>query len=148
MILLGWRKGKSASLIDSVVDSALGPVCSVILITGAGGMFGGVLRSSGIGNAVADSLDAIGLPVIVAGFVIAAVVWAATRGGARALGVETGPDAVGSLGIGSHADLHVLDAPTIAHLAYRPGVPLTAAVWRHGIRSAAVAPIGETLGNC
>ena len=74
MILLGWRKGKSASLIDSVVDSALGPVCSVILITGAGGMFGGVLRSSGIGNAVADSLDAIGLPVIVAGFVIAAVV--------------------------------------------------------------------------
>ena len=29
----------------------LGPVCSVILITGAGGMFGGVLRASGIGKA-------------------------------------------------------------------------------------------------
>jgi gluconate:H+ symporter, GntP family len=37
-------------------------------------MFGGVLRASGIGNAIAESLDAIGLPVIVAGFVIAAVV--------------------------------------------------------------------------
>ncbi|GAA3873893.1 GntP family permease [Leifsonia kafniensis] len=74
MILLGWKKRKSSSLIEAVVDSALGPVCSVILITGAGGMFGGVLRASGIGNAIADSLDAIGLPVIVAGFVIAAVV--------------------------------------------------------------------------
>jgi GntP family gluconate:H+ symporter len=74
MVLLGSREGKSASLTEAVVDSALGPVCTVILITGAGGMFGGVLRASGIGQAVADSLNAIGLPVIVAGFVIAAVV--------------------------------------------------------------------------
>jgi GntP family gluconate:H+ symporter len=74
MILLGWQKRKSSSLIENVVDSALGPVASVILITGAGGMFGGVLRASGIGNAIAESLDAIGLPVIVAGFVIAAIV--------------------------------------------------------------------------
>lgn len=74
MWLLGWRQHKSPSLVETVVDSALGPVCSIILITGAGGMFGGVLRASGIGNAIADSLDAVGLPVIVAGFVIAAVV--------------------------------------------------------------------------
>ena len=74
MWLLGWAKNKSGSLVESVVDSALGPVCSIILITGAGGMYGGVLRTSGIGDAIADSLDAIGLPVIVAGFVIAAIV--------------------------------------------------------------------------
>jgi len=74
MILLGWRKRKSGNLVEAVVDSSLGPVASVILITGAGGMFGGVLRASGIGDAIAQSLDAIGLPVIVAGFVIAAVV--------------------------------------------------------------------------
>lgn len=74
MWLLGWRQKKERSLVETVVDSALGPICSIILITGAGGMFGGVLRASGIGNAIADSLDAIGLPVIVAGFVIAAVV--------------------------------------------------------------------------
>jgi GntP family gluconate:H+ symporter len=49
-------------------------VSAVILITGAGGMFGGVLRASGIGDAIAESLDAIGLPVIVAGFVIAGIV--------------------------------------------------------------------------
>jgi len=74
MFLLGKRQNKDKSIVERVLESSLGPVCSVILITGAGGMFGGVLRASGIGNAVAESLDAIGLPVIVAGFIIAAVV--------------------------------------------------------------------------
>lgn len=74
MYLLGFRKNKEKTLIETVVDSALGPVCSIILITGAGGMFGGVLRASGIGNAIADSLDSVGMPLIVAGFLIAAVV--------------------------------------------------------------------------
>lgn len=74
MYLLGYKQKKDKALIETVTDSALGPVCSIILITGAGGMFGAVLRASGIGNAVADSLDALGLPIIVAGFIIAAVV--------------------------------------------------------------------------
>ncbi|MFP7761107.1 GntP family permease [Marisediminicola sp. LYQ134] len=74
MWLLGWRNGKRRSLVESIVDSALGPVCAIILITGAGGMFGGVLRASGIGGALAESLDALGLPLIVAGFVIAAII--------------------------------------------------------------------------
>lgn len=74
MYLLGWRAKKQSRLIETVVDSALGPVCAIILITGAGGMFGGVLRASGIGGAIAESLDAIGLPLIIAGFVIAAIV--------------------------------------------------------------------------
>lgn len=74
MWLLGWRQRKDRSLVESVVDSALGPVCSIVLITGAGGMFGGVLRASGIGDSIADTLAEFGLPVIVAGFVIAAIV--------------------------------------------------------------------------
>ena len=35
---------------------------------------GGVLRATGIGGAIAESLDSLGLPLIVAGFVIAAIV--------------------------------------------------------------------------
>jgi len=35
---------------------------------------------------------------------------------------------------GARADVHVLDAPSHIHLAYRPGVPLTHAVWKHGRR--------------
>ncbi|SDN89412.1 imidazolonepropionase [Lentzea jiangxiensis] len=58
-------------------------------------------------------------------------VWAATAGGARAVR----RDDVGVIRPGARADLHVLDAPSITHLAYRPGVPLTHSVWRRGVRT-------------
>lgn len=62
---------------------------------------------------------------------------AATYGGALALHKDTGNDAdgeraVGSIAVGHRADLHVLNAPSVTHLAYRPGMPLTYAVWRAG----------------
>ncbi len=62
-------------------------------------------------------------------------VWSATAGGALALRRAD----VGHLGVGARADLLMLDAPSHIHLAYRPGVPLTAAVWREG-RLAAARP--------
>jgi imidazolonepropionase len=65
---------------------------------------------------------------------VAEAVRAATWGGARALRRETGDCAVGVLRPGSRADVHVLAAPSATHLAYRPGMPLTAAVWRAGSR--------------
>ncbi|MDH6136912.1 imidazolonepropionase [Kitasatospora sp. MAA4] len=57
-------------------------------------------------------------------------VHAATAGGARALRRTD----VGRIAPGARADLLLLDAPSPVHLAYRPGVPLTAAVWRAGVR--------------
>ena len=39
---------------------------------------------------------------------------------------------VGHLGEGARANVLMLDAPSHAYLAYRPGVPLAAAVWRAG----------------
>jgi imidazolonepropionase len=56
---------------------------------------------------------------------------AATVGGGRALGLD---DGTGTLVVGGPADLQLLDAPSASHLAYRPGVPLTRAVWRKGER--------------
>lgn len=63
---------------------------------------------------------------------------AATYGGALALRRESGNDvdgerAVGSIAVGHRADLHLLNAPSATHLAYRPGMPLTHAVWRAGV---------------
>ncbi len=46
---------------------------------------------------------------------------AATAGGAAALR----RDDIGVIRVGARADLAVLDAPGVAHLAYRPGVPLS-----------------------
>ena len=57
-------------------------------------------------------------------------VWAATAGGARALRRAD----VGHLGVGARADLVMIDGPSHAYLAYRPGVPLVAGVWRAGER--------------
>ncbi len=70
MVVLGWSRRPKAD-VETIMNDALGPVCSIILITGAGGMFGGVLRASGIGQALASSLESTGLPVIVAAFVVA-----------------------------------------------------------------------------
>ncbi|MEV8331118.1 imidazolonepropionase [Streptomyces niveus] len=57
-------------------------------------------------------------------------IWSATAGGAAALRRTD----VGRLTPGARADLVLLDAPSHVHLAYRPGVPLTRAVWRSGER--------------
>ena len=42
--------------------------------------------------------------------------------------------------MGARAGLLMLDAPSYTYLAYRPGVPLTAAVWRAGGLAAARPP--------
>lgn len=68
----------------------------------------------------------------------AEAVWSATAGGARALRRTD----VGRLAPGARADVHVLDAPTHIHLAYRPGVPLTSAVWKKGRRVTATGSGG------
>lgn len=54
---------------------------------------------------------------------------AATYGGALALGVQ---DLVGSLEVGKRADIQLLNAPAVAHLAYRPGMNLSGPVFRAG----------------
>ncbi|HSL08397.1 MAG TPA: imidazolonepropionase [Pseudonocardiaceae bacterium] len=68
--------------------------------------------------------------VLQMGMSVPEAVRAATVGGARALRRTD----VGVLRPGARADVHVLDAPSAVHLAYRPGVPLTWAVWRRGRR--------------
>jgi len=76
--------------IESILNSALGPICAIILITGAGGMFGGVLRYSGIGSALSESLEDLGLPLIVSAFVIATILRVAQGSATVALTTTAG----------------------------------------------------------
>lgn len=81
--------------------------------------------------------------VLQMGLTVQEAVRAATLGGAIALGMHedgwvdprgVAQPRVGVIAPGARADLHLLDAPAATHLAYRPGMPLTAAVWRAGVR--------------
>jgi len=89
------------------------------------------LLSAGIEVALATDCNpgtcySTSMPLMVAlavahlGMTVEQAVRAATLSGARALR----RDDVGHLRIGALAHLCVLDAPSVAHLAYRPGVPL------------------------
>jgi gluconate:H+ symporter, GntP family len=75
---------------ESLLNDSLGPICAIILITGAGGMFGGVLRYSGIGAALSDSLADLGLPLIVSAFVIATILRVAQGSATVALTTTAG----------------------------------------------------------
>ena len=70
--LLVFHKEFGMKALEGLCEKALGPICSVVLVTGAGGMFGGILRASGIGDALAGTLSDLGIPVILAAFIIAA----------------------------------------------------------------------------
>lgn len=89
-VVLGMRRGMAKTAIEQVMEKALGPVCSVILITGAGGMFGGVLRTSGIGDALADVLGDLGVPLILAGFLISGILRVAQGSATVALTTAAG----------------------------------------------------------
>src|SRR4029078_5802025 len=70
LYLLGTRRGISALEIATICGASLRPVGMILLVVGAGSFFGAVLRAPGIGKALADSMTAIGLPVIVSAYLI------------------------------------------------------------------------------
>ncbi|WP_049564889.1 GntP family permease [Streptomyces sp. SBT349] len=88
--LLARRRASSMSEVTSTLDESLGPICSIILITGAGGMFGGVLELSGIGGALSESLSDLGLSLIVQAFIIATLLRVAQGSATVALTTTSG----------------------------------------------------------
>jgi gluconate:H+ symporter, GntP family len=88
-VVLGLRD-RSMADVSTILDNALGPICAVILITGAGGMFGGVLRLSGIGDALSGSLSNLGMSLILQAFIIATVLRVAQGSATVALTTTAG----------------------------------------------------------
>ncbi|WP_226568467.1 GntP family transporter [Mangrovibacter yixingensis] len=71
--LLGIRRRMSLKKLGEVTGSAIPSSADVILVAGAGGAFGGVLVASGIGNALAQALETIHLPLMPAAFLLSLV---------------------------------------------------------------------------
>ncbi len=70
---LGWSRTRT----NEVMESALPAAATVILVTGAGGVFAKVLTVSGIGTALSRELADTGLPLILLAFVISLALRAA-----------------------------------------------------------------------
>jgi Gnt-I system low-affinity gluconate transporter len=72
--VLAVRRGWSRDRVLEIATAALEPVGLIVLVTGAGGVFGAVLEEAGIGTALENALDASGLPLVAAAFLIALAV--------------------------------------------------------------------------
>ena len=94
------RRGRTLSETTHILDEALGPICSIILITGAGGMFGGVLRASGIGEALTSSLSDLGMPLLLQAFLIATALRVAQ--GSATVALTTAAGLIASQAAGLH----------------------------------------------
>ncbi|NKY98795.1 GntP family permease [Nocardiopsis alborubida] len=106
---LGTRRGQSLSLVEDMLDNALKPIAPVLLITGAGGMFGAVLLASGIGDALAGVLADTGLPLVLAVFIVAAVIRVAL--GTATVAITTAAGLLGASVVA--ADLNALQAAAV-----------------------------------
>lgn len=106
-LAVGHKAGWSKTRRGIVADSALPIVAIIIFVTGAGGVFANVLVESGIGAALTESLTSLGLPVIVAGFVLSQALRAA-QGSATVAILTTGGLLADAIATGAHTPMQVV----------------------------------------
>ncbi|ANP08629.1 GntP family transporter [Escherichia coli] len=87
--LLALRRGWSLQHTSDIMGSALPTAAVVILVTGAGRVFGKVLVESGVGKALANMLQMIDLPLLPAAFIISLAL-RASQGSATVAILTTG----------------------------------------------------------
>jgi gluconate:H+ symporter, GntP family len=68
--LLGTRRGMTTTELGRISGESLRPIGMILLVIGAGAFFGAVLRATGVGDALAGSMQAGGLPVILSAYLI------------------------------------------------------------------------------
>ncbi len=100
IVVLGTRGDRTLDETMTILDKSLGPICAIILITGAGGMFGGVLEISGIGEALTSSLSDLGIPLLLQAFFIATALRVAQGSATVALTTASGLIASDAAGLG------------------------------------------------
>ncbi|MHC5258658.1 GntP family permease [Streptomyces sp. UC4497] len=93
--LLGLRRGWSRKSLETVSTSSLKPVANILLVVGAGGVFGAVLQASGIAQALSDTFSSIGLPIMVLAYLISLVLRVAQ--GSATVAIVTTAGIVGPL---------------------------------------------------
>ncbi len=98
--LLGIRRGWSRTSLEAVCTSSLKPIGNILLVVGAGGVFGAVLKASGVAQALSDTFHGVGLPVIVLSYLISLVLRVAQ--GSATVAIVTTAGIVAPLLTGDH----------------------------------------------
>ena len=70
--------GRTTQEVTNIVGSSLAPVASILLIVGAGGGFKETLVESGIAEVIAQWIEQMGMPILIAGWLVAVAVRLAT----------------------------------------------------------------------
>jgi GntP family gluconate:H+ symporter len=78
LVTLGTNIGRNRAQLSKIVDSAFGPIASILLIVGAGGGFKQTLVDSGVANVIADATKHTSLSPLIAGWLIAVGIRLAT----------------------------------------------------------------------
>jgi GntP family gluconate:H+ symporter len=104
--LLGIRRGWSRKSLETVSTASLKPVGNILLVVGAGGVFGAVLKASGVAQALSDTFNDVGLPVIVLSYLLSLVLRVA-QGSATVAIVTTAGIVAPLLAEGDHSQAFV-----------------------------------------
>ena len=71
---LGIRRGVDKKRLLDIINRSMAPAGTIILLTGAGGVFKQMLVDTGAGTMLAESLISLGIPLLVFGFITAALI--------------------------------------------------------------------------
>lgn len=71
---LGTKLGFTREQVQEIATNSMRPVGMIILLTGAGGVFGRVLVAAGVGDVLLDVMAASNLPVVLFSFLLATVI--------------------------------------------------------------------------
>lgn len=71
--VFGHKRGYSKDELQKIATKALEPAGIIILITGAGGVFGKILVASGIGEILAAGMQSLSMPLVLFAFMTSAV---------------------------------------------------------------------------
>lgn len=74
LIYLGYGRGYDKSVLMDVMTKSLGPAGIIILITGAGGVFKGIMGASGVSDALSVACENWGIHVLVLAYLFAVFV--------------------------------------------------------------------------
>jgi len=74
LVFLGYFRRVDRAVLMEVTTRALGPAGIIILITGAGGVFKKFLGESGVGDALKQVFEGMGIPVLLLAYVFAFLV--------------------------------------------------------------------------